>query len=132
MTLKLLGLFHNDIVEFLKEQKIRFKSFFFESHHPEGFCIAQIPKPGDELEPEGLTLYFATTQKTATLFPSFEGLPIDQVQSFLEDNGIKPQIFHTRSVSKHHNCLHCTVKEQKPLAGSFINLKQNFSVQLKV
>jgi serine/threonine-protein kinase len=131
-TPQIQGLFYDDIIRSLKEQKIRFKSFFLESNHPEGLCIGQIPEPGQKLAPEGLILYFATTQKTATLFPSFEGLYLEQVASFLESNGIKPKVFHTRTPSKNHDCSYCIVKEQKPLPGSFVNLKNSVSVQLKV
>lgn len=131
-TPQITGLFENEIKQLLKKERIRFKLFGLEVPHPEGLCIAQIPEPGAPLPPEGVISYYSQSNQTLTLFPQLEGLSLQEVLTFLENNGIKPQVFHSTSISNKHNCTYCTVKEQKPLPGSFVNLKEPFSVQLKV
>lgn len=124
--------FYNDIIPFLKEHKIRHKAFFIETNHPEGLCIGQIPEAGKPLEKGGVTLYFAIDSNAQALFPDLHGVAVTHVKEFLQQYGITPTLFHINTISEHHQCTHCTVKEQKPLAGSFINSKKPFSVQLKV
>ena len=131
-TPKVRGLFHNEIVVMLKEKKVRHKAFFLEVPHPEGLCISQIPQEGEPLPSDGLTLYFATDSNAHVLFPALEGLLVEDVIHFLAGYGIEPQIFHLNNPGQKHTCSHCTVKEQKPLPGSFVNLKKPFLVQLKV
>lgn len=119
-------------MDILKEQRIRHKAFFIEVSHPEGMCIAQIPNTDEPLAQDGTTLYFAIDSNAQVLFPDFKGLSLEEVKRFLEGYSITPTVFHTHSVSERHQCTRCTIKEQKPLAGSFVNVKKPFTVQLKV
>lgn len=121
-----------DIETFLKNHKIRYKKFFIESLTPEKNCITHIPAPGKQLSKDGMILYFSHDTSHMVLFPSFEKQPVEDVKIFLKQYGLTPTIFHTSSHSDKHTCKECTVKEQKPLAGSFVNLKDPFSIQLKV
>jgi beta-lactam-binding protein with PASTA domain len=131
-TPQLRGRFHDEIVGSLKEQKIRHKAFFIETSRPEGLCLAQIPQEGEPLGNDGLTLYFATDNNSYVLFPDLEGISVEDATDFLSGYGITPTIFHIHGTSEKHNCSNCKVKEQKPLSGSFVNLKKPFLVQLKV
>lgn len=121
-----------NIKAMLKEKKIRYKVFFLEVAQPEGLCITQIPKSGTPLPKEGMTLYCAIDTNAQVLFPKLEGTTVEDTLRFLEEYGITPRIFHINQVSERHECSRCIVKEQKPLPGSLVNLKDPLSVQLKV
>ncbi len=130
-TPQLRGKFHDEVVNYLKSEKIRHKTFFIETSRPEGLCLAQIPQAGQPLENDGITLYFATDRNASVLFPDLKGVTVQEAQEFLAQYNITPSVFHLRAHSDNHDCSDCVIKEQKPLAGSFVNLKKPFSVQLK-
>lgn len=126
------GKFEKEVTTLLTEQKIKWKSFFVQSNHPSGYCIAQNPSAYEPLYDRTMILYFSKDIGKTVIFPDLQNSSIEDVKKFLNNYGIKPEIFHTKTVNKDHKCTYCTVLEQKPIAGTFVNLKEPFSVQLKV
>lgn len=116
----------------LRNLKIRYRTFPVQSDQPEGTCIAQIPSAGKEIPTSGALLYIASKDADALLFPSYKGQYVTEVKQFLAKYNIPVTVYHTHSNQTHHTCDKCIISEQKPLAGSFVSLKEPFSVQLKV
>lgn len=131
-TENFIGKQKEEIESFLKQKKIRYKKFFIESLAQEKSCITQFPTAGKALSKDGMILYFSRDTSQMVLFPSFEKQRVEDVKIFLKQYGLTPTIFHTSGHSSKHTCKECVIKEQKPLAGSFVNLKDPFSIQLKV
>jgi hypothetical protein len=116
----------------LRDLKIRYHTFYVQSDQPEGTCLAQIPALEEEISSSGAILYVASQEADALLFPSCKGKSISEVKQFLEKYNIPVNVYHTYETTAHHTCKQCVVFEQKPLAGSFVSLKDPFTVQLKV
>lgn len=116
----------------LRNLKIRHRTFLVQSDKPEGTCLAQIPTAGQEISTSGALLYIASQDSDVLLFPSCKGKSITEVKQFFDKYSIPVTVYHTHSVPDYHTCDRCVVFEQKPLAGSFVSLKEPFSVQLKV
>ena len=121
-----------DYAKILKELKLRYRCFPLVSNHPENTCLAQIPTPEKELPAGGAILYIASQDTSSVLFPSFKGKSVEEVKTFLKKYDLTPNIYHTYDTHPSHSCKHCKVAEQKPLAGSFVSLKEPFSIQLKI
>ncbi len=117
----------------LKEQEIKHKIYYVPSNHPQETCIAQIPEAGADLAPQPLILYVSQkVDNSLVLLPSFKGYSVEEVINFLKNNAIPFSLFHTRLMESDHTCSNCTIVEQKPLAGSFIDIRTPPTVQLKV
>ncbi|MHA1558933.1 MAG: PASTA domain-containing protein [Alphaproteobacteria bacterium] len=126
----ILGEKQTSILERAKKLGIRTKTFWIESSHPKGSCVAQVPDPGLELNNEGLATYLSAGNSRLFIFPRLCGLPLVSVKEFLEKEGIKVEIFHKDRSHKgmpHENCI---VLDQKPMAGTIID--KNLYVQLQV
>lgn len=121
-----------EYIKILKKMRVRFRCFEIQSNAPEGMCLGQIPTPHTEIPAEGVILYKASRQSANFLMPAFKGKPITEVTLFLKKHNLPVQIHHTHTPSTNHTCQHCCVSEQKPLPGSFISLKNPFTVQLKI
>lgn len=122
----------HEVEPFLQRERIRYKKFFIESVGKNNSCIAQIPEAENPISKDGMIFYFSDETSQKVLFPSFEKQSVEDVKEFLNNYGLTPHIFHTSTQSHNHTCRRCTVKEQKPLPGSFVNLKEPFNIQLKV
>ena len=117
----------------LIEQEISHKVHYIPSNHPSGICIAQIPEAGTELLSQPLVLYVSQkSENHLALLPSCKEHSVQEVVSFLKNNGIPYSLFHTHLMESDHTCTNCRVVEQKPLAGSFIDIRTPPTVQLKV
>ena len=125
-----------------KKQAIRFKKISLNSTAPDGNCIAQIPEPHVINKGTSLILYTAHNDNSLVIFPNFENYTVDNVIEFLKENNIAYKIIHKNTQlignALHneiaHNCIEnqCIITEQRPLAGSFINLNDQLIVTLKV
>ena len=127
----------NKLYEILKselaEQEINHKVHYVPSNHPSGTCIAQIPEAGTELPSQSLILYVSQkSENPLVLLPSFKEHSLQEVVNFLKKNKIPFSLFHTHLMEPDHTCTSCIVVEQKPLAGSFIDIRTPPTMQLKV
>jgi beta-lactam-binding protein with PASTA domain len=117
----------------LKEQDIPHKVYYVQSNHPSGTCIAQIPEAGADLSSQLLILYVSQKPETSlVLLPSFEGRSVQEVVTFLKKNNFPFSLFHTRLMEPDHTCTTCSIVEQKPLPGSFIDVRNPPTIRLKV
>lgn len=116
----------------LRNSKIRYRICEVNSPQPAGTCVAQIPEPGKEIASSGALLYIASEEADTLLFPSCKGKTVQEVKQFLERYNIPVEIYNTHSTEPQHADNASIVFEQKPLAGSFVSLKEPFTVQLKV
>lgn len=126
---QLIGLTQQEIQNSAKHNSLRVKFFLLESATPRGQCIAQVPAPNQPLLDQTMIVYISSGASTRRIFPDLKNLPVAQVEQFLAEYGIKPQVFYD---SQKVNQADYRVKEQKPLAGSLIDISKPLMVQLSV
>ncbi len=123
-----------DTIKHFKKQAIKFKKICLSSTTPQGNCIAQIPSPNTISLNKSLILYIASQNNSQVIFPNFEDINCIEVTQFLTEKNIPYKIIHSATQPADHDCTtsQCIVFEQRPLAGSFINLQDPISVSIKV
>lgn len=127
---------HKDIViEELNKKSLRFKIFYTESLLPIDTCVAQWPNAGMQLDNSPIIIYLSAGNNKPIIWPDFKGIPITDVQEFLEIHGIAPTINHTVLLEPGHICQdNCIIVDQRPLPGSIITITstKNLQSQLQV
>jgi beta-lactam-binding protein with PASTA domain len=118
--------------ELIKKEKIKNKSYWLTSRQPENTCIGQIPSAQELLTQQAMTTYFSAGNKKTVLFPSLKNKSVYDVRDFLKKNNIEYTVQHIGQINAHHACDNCFVKDQKPLAGSLVDLSKPLQVQLQV
>ena len=111
---------------------VRLRCHELESSYPVGYCFAQSPAAGDPLAEQTMDAYISAGMTTTRIFPSCTHRPVTEVEDFCKKLGMKVHIFHAHKVAADHVCTTCTVQEQKPLAGTLVDLKKPLVVQLIV
>lgn len=110
---------------------IEIHSSFVESNHPADTCFAQSFLAGQELPQKSITLYCSSGTTTNRIFPDLTGRTLEEVRFFLESQGITISITNPDAVLGGVKAT-SVVKEQRPLAGSIVDIAKSLSVQLTV
>ena len=108
------------------KNNIRLKVFFLESNYAQGQCIAQIPVSTHQLPDKTMIAYISAGAPSQRLFPDLKDMPLADIKKFLGDYGIK--ICAEQELTSNFLNL---IQEQKPLAGSLINISKPLLVQLR-
>ena len=96
-----------------------------ESPHPHGTIIAQSSVPGMELSDKTMAVTVSSGSSTIRLFPDLKGKDLEEVRAFLLPYGI-PLFLSPPDVTSG------IIIDQRPLAGSLINLKKPPVVHLAI
>ncbi len=100
---------------------------------PSGMVIAQSPEPNILYDHQTVQLFVSAGPQTKRIMPDLFGQEHEVVQKFLENYGIKVTIFkESYDTKRNQHFLPGSVIAQKPLAGSWIDLKKPLIVQLVV
>jgi beta-lactam-binding protein with PASTA domain len=126
----LIGKKIDHLQENLKKERISNKAYIIDSQAPAGYCIAQIPAPGQPLQQRSLVTYIASSARRPVIFPDLKNVAIEAILTLLKPYGITPVVFHKTPPDGNHNCSACVVIDQKPLAGSIVTLSEKLIVQL--
>jgi beta-lactam-binding protein with PASTA domain len=94
-------------------------------------CFAQYPAAHSPLKQRSAIVYIASQESDPVIWPKFIGKRLDEVLLFLEKFSITPHISYA---SVHDQGLVQFVIDQRPIAGSLIDFKEEKKpiVQLKV
>jgi len=111
-----------------------FVKFYPLTHHiPSGTVIAQSPEPDLLYDNQTVQLFVSSGQQTRRIMPNLIGQDCAVVQGFLENYGITVTLFkELYDPKRHREHMPGTVLAQKPLAGSWIDLKKPLLVQLVI
>lgn len=112
-----------------EKKSIILKKIFLPSNAPKGICLAQIPAPGATLSSSPCTVYISAGIDPYRIMPDCTGLPVHDVASFFKDIGAALEVFHDYQ-PEGHRCIECTVKDQRPLPGTCIDISRPLLVQL--
>ncbi len=100
---------------------------------PSGTVIAQTPEPGTVCSNQTVHLFVSSGPETRRIMPDVFGMEQGSVQEFLEGYGIQVSIYYQEYSKRHHSgLLPGTVIAQKPLAGSWVDVRKPLQVQLVV
>lgn len=113
---------------------IRIKNYAIPSHHHVDVCVSQWPEPGVALENNKMIIYTAISNNKPVLLPNLKNKTVPEVIEFLTTNSMVAAILHSNVMEESHTCEHCSIIDQRPLAGSIITLdtKKPLRIQLQV
>ncbi|MBI2775173.1 PASTA domain-containing protein [Candidatus Dependentiae bacterium] len=121
-----------EIDQLAKKNSLRLSVYEVPSLQPSGACIGQIPAANTDLINRKLMVYITAPANKEFIFPDICGKKVSDLISFIDENNFKIEIVHNREKTFAHDCSKCTIREQRPLAGTIINQKNYLSVQLLV
>jgi beta-lactam-binding protein with PASTA domain len=100
---------------------------------PSGAVVAQTPEAGVACDSKMVELFVSSGPETRRIMPNLLGQDYNAVREFLENYGITVTIFKQEyNLKKHQDYTIGSIIAQKPLAGSWIDLKKPLLVQLVV
>ena len=127
-----IGMTIDEAKKILDAKKISYTAYPISSEQKTNTCIGQIPCEGTQLTDNGMTLYYSSPAVDLVVFPSLVGKTVQEASEFLAHYDLKPQIFGTHSERDQAKITDCIVQEQRPLAGTLIDLHKPLSIQIKV
>lgn len=128
----LQGLTEVKAQEICTEHKIKLKTYPMEYLLPTGTCIGQTPQKEQEVFEKKITCYLATDQSNHYLMPNLINKPLFEVLEFLQKHNININVFLQNEKIFAPYPADMIVILQKPLPGTFVNLKNEVFVQLEV
>jgi beta-lactam-binding protein with PASTA domain len=128
----LYGLTPNKASKLVAEKALRLKTFELESMYPKDTCIAQSPSPAQPVNQNNIIAYISSGTTSLRIFPVLKNRNLQEVRSFLKDFNIQFQVHHTTELKESHTCTNCIIVDHRPLAGSLVDLRKPFTVQLTV
>lgn len=129
---KLIGLNLKEISIKARELDLSIKMHYIISSLPKDNCIAQFPEFGQKLKDNNVIIYLSSGLSNLRLVPNFVGLNINKTIDFLDENCIKLEIEHNFFVDALHQCEHCNIIYQEPLAGTIFDLQKSLKIKLIV
>jgi beta-lactam-binding protein with PASTA domain len=97
---------------------------------PREVCVAQFPSAGQPIGKKGLTVYVSKGAPSLAILPSYIGQPLEEAEEALQENQIKVKTFLHGGNRK--DGVVYRVVDQKPMAGSIVDLNRPLYVQLQV
>lgn len=115
-------------VTLLKKEAIAYTIVPVPSDTLHATVLSQEPAAGTPLNQKKLTLYISNNQQELVLFPSCINLTVQHAYEFLTLHNLTLQAQHGCNQSL--SCCQCIITEQKPLAGSYIDLKKPTTIHV--
>lgn len=131
---KLQDLNLNQIQKIAKEKNIYLKTYILSNNSPKNTCIAQSPAYGELLNnKKSMVAYISKGTEQFRIFPLLKDKSFIEVKKFLDSYNINYKFFYKNSCKlkdKTKVCTKCKVLDQRPLAGSLVNIEKPINVQL--
>ena len=112
-------------------RNIRAKLYYLPSVYPAEHCFAQYPAANQPVIDNTMLIYLSAGSRKPIVLPNFKQLTIQEAKDHLATQPIIINATHTHSTPP-HNCTVCIILDQRPLAGSIINLDETKPLQLNV
>ncbi len=106
--------------------------YYVPSFLPANICIAQSPDFGESINDRSIMLYCAAPSSSLMIIPSFIGVSVNDALSALELYQIKPLVMHAKNHALSGTKNKYTIVEQKPLAGSILDINSLHTMQFLV
>jgi len=109
-------------------ENLKIKSYHLPNIAPQKICIAQSPTAGQTLQEQKMIAYFSAGSSPWVLMPKLLGLQFSEVKTFLTTYRLK---FNVQFLPDKYSVEH-TIIDQKPAAGTLINLDKLTQIELCV
>ncbi len=131
LTPDLIGKSEPQAQEICTASRMKLKTYAQTYPLPTGTCIGQTPQKDQEIPDKKIIAYTAKDQSNNYLMPNFINKPLEQILEFLQKYTKNISIFlNNQKIDIPYPP--CKIIGQKPLPGSFVNLKNELIVQLEV
>ena len=95
-------------------------------------CVAQSPRPAEDVGNKKMTLYVSAGTNHWHIMPMLKETPLNDVVTLLKKPNITVEVFDTNGFLIPPDSFGQLVIDQKPMAGSIVNLDKPLNVQLLV
>lgn len=130
-AISIVGKKEDETNEAGKQSGIIVKTYRVPSIYPKGTCVAQSPQEGQEVVRKRLIAYLSSGKSNMAIFPNLKGRPAEEVKEFLSGEGVSVEEVICKLCNKNQNGL-LMVLDQKPMAGSIVDMSKPLFVQLQV
>jgi beta-lactam-binding protein with PASTA domain len=128
----LTGLSESAAIKKAQEKELDIKLYKLYHAEPTDICIAQLPAANLPLSSRKIIAYISAGSLPYRLMPNCKNRPVEEVTSLLRNYAIEPQIFHGYELEENHSCQNCYVVDQRPFAGTLVDISSPFKVQLRI
>lgn len=101
----------------------------FKDKHSQGTCVAQAPQYGKEISNKKMLIYSSKGMDTLHIMPNLKQQSLKDGYKLAKQPHITVESFDTNGFPIHSEMSDYTIIDQKPMAGSIINLKKPLNVQ---
>ncbi len=106
--------------------------YWVDSFYPVNSCIAQSPQPNKSLDEEKLIIYFSGGDSKFYIVPNLCGCKVVNIYDNLDADKIKLDVFYQNKKQDVKKFKKAHIVDQKPMAGSIIDLKKKLYLQVQV
>ncbi|MBP6892316.1 PASTA domain-containing protein [Candidatus Babeliales bacterium] len=132
LTPNLIGKIEAQAQEICTNARIKLKTYPQNYPLPTNTIIGQTPQKEQHLSEKKIIAYTATEHLTNYVMPNLINKSLEQVLEFLQKYKTNISVFfQNQKISKPYPS-ECKIIGQKPLPGSFVNLKNELILQLEV
>ena len=124
----LVGLSEVEVTAWAAKHDIALQLHSLPSSVSKGQCAAHVPAAKQTIGGQPLIVYISRGSDKRVVVPDLVGLSIGNARSALKAVHASVDVVHQQHID--HKCTSCTVHEQKPMAGSIVDLSQKLHVQL--
>lgn len=132
LTPDLVGKTEVQAQEICTNSRVKLKTYPQNYPLPTGTIIGQTPQKGQEIPDKKIITYTATEQSKNYVMPNLIHKPLEQVLEFLQKYKTSISVFFQNQKILEPYPSACKIIGQKPLPGSFINLKNELIIQLEI
>lgn len=130
---RLVGVTLDQAQQIAKKHDVRIKQYSIaSSKYPKNMVVAQSPHEGDALKDKTITVYVCGGDEQTIVFPDFYGLPVSVVQQFCSQQEIGLDLVYVTAYDEKYSYDQCIVKNQRPLAGSLVDISKGIKAQVSV
>ena len=122
VTPSCIGLTTEDALTLLKTKQIIPRMLYVPTQNSYSKVLSQNPSPESILNTNDLTLYIEEPTKSLVIMPQCQGFSITEAVDFFALHGLTYEL--QRSCTHNPIACSCTITEQRPLAGTCIDLKK--------
>lgn len=129
LTPDFLEMKYKDISSKGQELNIQPTIIWLQSNYPKENCISQFPSPQKPMSKENLTIYLSTGECGLFIVPNLKEQQLSEVEEELKKYNVSLETISRNNPNLKMNCI---VVDQKPTAGSIIDLNKKLYMQLLV
>lgn len=119
-----------EVVEWARKNKIDLKIITASSQYPKDVCFAQSPAQGGRLVRKRVTVYISGGRKTYHIMPKLVGEQLQNIQALLKSVNAEVDVVRSNALIPADSS--GAILDQKPMAGSIVDISKPLYIQLLV